>query len=149
MDVRNRGESQELAKASAASVAGAGIGLVVGGPIGALAGALAGPALKRAMDAAVVAVTARREQRVEVLLGLAAQAAGEEPDVLVERLLADPAREELFVRAVRVAQDSGHLEKLMTLAGSLAVAAGPEDASIELEDAIVHAVGMVDSAHLH
>ena len=131
-----------------AAAAGATLGLV-GGPPGALAGAAAGPLIARGLGALKDGVLARRVQRSGFVLARAAELAGTDVDVLLERMHQSDDREELLLRGLRAAEDAGHLERLVALAQSLARAAvDDEDASLHWEKAFVRVLGELDAPHV-
>lgn len=132
------------------ALAGAGVGLLVGGLPGAVLGAVTPAAVKKALEWVADVYSRRREANMTAVIALAAQEAGLDPQELVRRLDADPAKREVFVRTLKAAADAGRLSDLVALAQSLSrTATSDSERELRAEATFVRALDDLDSGHIH
>ena len=132
----------------AATAAGAAALAIAAGPGGAIAGAAAAPVVSRVLMQLAGALGARRDARVVGVIARAAQLAGLEPAVLVQRLQASPEQEELLVRTMQAAADAAAEERLVMLATSLGHAATGTPLDAGREALFVRAIAELELLHV-
>ncbi len=130
------------------SVASAGIAIGVGGPLGTLIGAVT-PSVLSTLSDFLQRLEAKQRDNVLGVISLAAKQAGIDPDVLIERLEAEPVKSQLFVRTLRSAQDEALMPNLVFLAQSLGhVVTAALDVDVLREAALIRAISELDAGHL-
>ena len=146
---KNDSERLQLAIGAGSSVAGASVGMLVAGPVGLLLGAAAPSALSAAFNFIGTKLNERRDRNVATLIALAAKFAELSVDDLGERLDSNPQKSEIFVRAIKAAQDSAILPDLVALAMALSNTAISDNAlDLHAEASFVRAIEQLDSAHV-
>jgi hypothetical protein len=134
----------ELLPAGSGSVGGALVGLALGGPEGALAGAAVEPVLEQVVSETL----ARRRQRGQRALAIAASAAGMTPEELLERILHDERLLDLGAAVVAAASKTMVEAKIRALGRALATGAlATDDAVVDEQRFLVDTLADLEAVH--
>ena len=135
----------KVAAATGGAVAGAGVDLLIGDAGGVVAAAAAAPVLEHGLEW----VSGLRRRQAEVILQVAAEAAGRSLDDLLERITSDPRRLQLFAAATKAAAETTLEAKIRVLGRALATGAlANDDALVEQQRFLVGILADLEALHL-
>lgn len=132
---------------AAVGAGGALAGGLLGDPLIAAAIGLSGPVAAAGLKTAASILLRRRQEKLDIVLLTAAEHLGVPVPELLERLQADPSREEFLLRTLRAVGEAALHEKLLGLAASLTAVVEGHAAPSE-ETVFVRALDDCDGVHL-
>jgi hypothetical protein len=145
----DRQDDEDLALKVAAATGGAAAGVGVDLLIGDAGGVIAAAAAAQVLEHGLERVSRHRRRQAEVMLQVAAEAAGRSLDDLLEGITADPTRLHLFAAAAKAAAETTLEAKIRVLGRALATGVlANDDALVDQQRFLVGIVADLEALHL-